>query len=334
MADPGSRPSAKFFLTQSITILEKAQSKLANRSSRGPIPNSDHTTSGEAVALRKPRLPPNFPPGRLRLGASESFESNKDASSSEHTPRTRPSSSTYAPEGSNPASPQRSADRRSSQTPNKQHDEGNGAGISLDYHNDLYHEPHSYARPPQRVLPYPTLPSRYSQSHTQSAVNRGVKAHPSLQENAIEISTSMLNNDHSPNFSNSLPLQGHRLAHTASGHAIQRPYQTNWTHEALSHGEPDPFAPSRAASIRSPPVPPKSQPKPSPQPKAGQTERPHPEMSVEAGLDVKRKKDKARNASYPGRYDLYQTLDAILSKRDHVRLPLNAYSFSQSLTVI
>ena len=307
--DPALRGQAPYHLESSASILKEARDNLKRALPRSPAPNPDHTVSDTHVDVRKPRLPPNLPPGQ------EHQEPTRPSGLGKKVPRPLQAAELH---NSPPRSIRQDLNRLQQGPPVRNlGDYGNQQGgepfgMHSDYFAAQNEETYAY-RPSQRIVSHPAASRVQSQQNARSFT-----------------STAGI----SSVFPNNRPLGASVDAYDATDTSIlpQRPRDYRATNNDLSapraelNDELSEFANSERAhlansihtSFHDHPLTVSDTHISSPVGRqSGPHRRPHPTMSVAEGLKIKKAKRSSR-AQYPGE-DAFHTTDDILKKRDHVR---------------
>ena len=318
LIDPRARGTAWSLYDLSRRIYGEARKKMEGPPRRVSGAILNHTNAGTALEVRRPRLPPNLPPShgsRIPMG---SFNAENSESYSEQMHNFQYASAPSRQQTIDGSPPQRLVPQMSIRS-TMRHDDMNR---EANYHAHVaaqVQEPYLSSPRPEQIPHYLSSPS--TPSHQREKIFR----------NTEEMVTS------SPQINRPRTIPGPN-GHTRHSNLPRRP-QENW----VPPPEQPVYSQSRTqdvievidyrdsdTSLQDLNVSPESQPtahdsdvtaeSPS-HPKWASHQRPHPQMSVDQGLSVKRSKDKGRFAKYPGE-DLVYSMDAILRYRDHVCLLL------------
>ena len=312
--DPKARGQAQFLLASSTDILDEAKAKLKKAVPNTPAPNPDHTMSDTVIDVRKRRLPPTRPPDQENSVPSEPFETPLDV-----TVPTQAADFQVRPLNPPPwdhdhvqqgvKHPQLSEDFL------KQDKElyGEAPSTYIEAQYDGAYTP----RQPRRILSQPTSSNLQSRQHERSFTKTAGVAGPFPRGNSQDIiANGLAGSDVSlrtfqPRGLGATPSEAAELDQGSGDEVSSKQARHRRSDQLTTNGRAsDTLDVSKRNSIVE-------------SSSSGQHQRP--QMSLDAGLAVKREKERGRPAKYPHEH-VFQTLDTILRKRDHVRSsPLQMY---------
>ena len=310
--DPTLRGTAIFIHGQSRRIHDEARKRLQEMAtSRNPAPTPDHTVSDTILDVKK-RMPPNLPPDYGRLISGDSFRAENYVSNPAqvHMSPNSPTSSHHRIISNDPP---RSLVAQSNMQIFKMPDED----TNPDYSRSVavqYQEPHPLSYRPERGLSYPfssSVPSQ--QQHEQLSRNAGMVS-PSRQVNTTGTATGRRGNTQPSH----LPSQNREDRAPLADRPSHRPLTRQRASQAPDYRGSDPFIQNLMASPGLQPMTSTAIAEPPSSRTLGPNLQPHPRMSVEDGLSVKRAKAMGKSAKFPGEDKLSHTMDAMMKDRDHV----------------
>lgn len=304
VVDHQSRATARHLSYQSSRILREAEKKL----DRGRY----HAVS-DGVLKAKKRLPPNFPPRSASTSSTGTFEVeavNCDrGQTSGHRMwsnglQERAIHSGWVQNGTAKEPVRKSIGRNGNRN----------RPILTERSQARDQQPEFTHRRPERVSSQPVSPSLQRQQYTRSSANTA-QAEMWSQQNSLGI----IADDYDNNQASYFPLRSPQNRHSAAsaGGPAPRPSTTEGNFHLPDFRDSDPFVESRVASSHPLPATSNRDVVSSFHYRPARNDRPHPQMSVNEGLTIKRAREHGRNVRYPDQ-DLFQTLDAVLRKRDHV----------------
>lgn len=312
--NPHSRGPAQYHHETSVEILREAKVEL-----KRTLP---HTVSDPFVDVRMPRQPPNFPPGRGQQVPARRFDIGDNVPPPLQTAELHNSPS--RPVGQDRNRLQQGRAVRSLEEHGDQQG-GESFGVHSEYFPAQTEEPRTHG-PSKRIVSHPAASSVQSQQYARSFTSTAGIAGP---------------------FPNSRPLGALADGSDATDTSIlpQRPRDSRAINNDLLNsrvelnGETSDFASSERADLASrnhtfsqayQPTASDTYTQSSVGQQSAPHQRPHPKMSVEEGLRIKKAK-RSNSVMYPGEED-FHTSDDILKKRDHVR-ELTVCYLSGKLTI-
>lgn len=303
--DHHSRASAHALFTQSSRILEEAQERLDCERTNGLATYPYHNVSYDRVLGKKKRLPPNLPLRSASTSSIGTFEAETDD---------------YGPAQSSgqwmwsTGSQQRGTHSGWVQNGVIQEPVHNFMGhgrnrkhtIPSERSEAQYQQPHFSHRRLKHVSSPPILSSIRRQQYTPSSAIRAQMEIRS-QKNPSGITADGDDNSHA----SYLPSRSEQSRHSATspGESVPRRSTTEGISHLLGTQDETQFVESGFPSHHDEGFPSQYTP--------ALNDRPHPQMSVNEGLEIKRAKGYRQNTKYPDQ-DLFETLDAVLRHRDHV----------------
>lgn len=312
IVDHQSRASARQLAYHSSRILREAQKKLDRGPSSGSAPNSYQTIPDAVSPVRRQRLPPNFPPQFNLPLPTEIADADTDISN--------------LGQGSQPPMPPNGFQEQDyydttvqnvtvqGSLPNSINRNNHSNGVMPERFFVPYQEQHVAPLRLDRISTQPVSYSTNPYNCNRLSAHTGRIAEFSLENNSLGIIAHA--SDSTRNSQVPYRPRQPRQSPTVTGTLAPKPSTTGSTPQLPEFRGSDPFIYSETAHL--PPVNPGAYTESSFSREPERNNRPHPQMSVQSGLDIKRARERGQNARYPDQ-DLFQTSDAVLRKRDHVR---------------
>lgn len=306
VVDDQSRATAHALFNQSIRIYEEAQKMLDLERSSGPAPHPYHTVSSDRVLGKKKRLPPNFPPKSASTSSIGTFEIEMDGSDLGQSLGHRMWSNGLQERGTHSGLVQNGT------APEPVHEfiglNGNRKyTIPLERSQVQHHKLDFSHRRPKPVSSQPIFSSMQRHQYTRSSAITA-----QMEESSQQKPFGSIADDYGNTQASYLPSRSGQNRHSAISAGGSAPRHS--TTEAMSHlldiRDSDPFVERGVPSSD-------REEEFSSRYRPAHNNRPHPQMSVQKGLEIKRAREHGQNASYPGQ-DLVRTMDAVLKRRDHV----------------
>ena len=301
--DHQSRASAHQLFYQSGRILGDAQKKLERR--------RYHAVSDGVLEMKK-RLPPNLPP-KSSTSSTETFKVEMERGDLGQTSGHRVWSNGLQ-ERDNHSEWVQHANVQVPVHNSMNHNGNRKHTISSERSQAQHQQPNSTHRRVERVSSQPVSPSMHRQNNMRSSA-KTAQMEKWSQQNPLGIIADTYENTQSSYF----PLRSpqNRYSAASAGGLALRPSST----EGISHlpelRHSVPFVERGVASSDLLLESSDCDEECSPRYRPALKDRPHPQMSVNEGLTIKRARERGQNVRYPDQ-DLFQTLDAVLRKRDHV----------------
>ncbi|KAL8726824.1 MAG: hypothetical protein Q9166_006440 [cf. Caloplaca sp. 2 TL-2023] len=313
MEEAHSRTGANQLVEQSNRILAEAREKLHPRV-------TNHTVS-DGILSPDRRMPPNLPPGHGSHSLVHGFETGV-SSTSQGWLGSSETLSAFRERSLGSSLPDSSL-IGTSERMRRVHDEDTNDNLPSNFTGGQFHD---LAFPPRRIMSTPRHPNSHSQPLTgpmAAAAGMIAPRASSSQEHPLHLVQRM---KHNPDTSNILsrPQGSPQSPDVPRQPVIESPTTVEIPHLSELRGfdpsMPNHMVTSESTSSR---IEPNGEFSVSHSP--AQNERPHPYMSVDDGLHIKRSKDQGRYAKYPDEA-LIRTMDPILMDRDHAFLVDNSES--------
>ena len=320
--NPSSRASAQYLVESSVNILKEAEVKPKRALPDSPAPNPGHTSSDSDINITTRRLPPNLPPGRGHQIPARSSDVWENASRSLQSAELHEAPPISVWQGFNPLQ-QGHAVQNFGELGDQQGRE------PFEVHSDIStaqkENPSAY-RPSQRIVSHPAASSVQSQQHVRSSTSTaGVTGrYPNSRPLGALVDTYDTTNamflpqrprDYGATNNDLSASRAESNDESSEFANPKRADPANSNHTSFQDHQPTISGTHTGSPVGRQPVP---------------HQRPHPTMSVEQGLKIKKAK-RSNRIDYPGEDD-FRTTDDILKKRDHVRESNMCY-LSSKLTI-
>lgn len=319
ITDIHARAQASYFLTVGSNILNEAHEALRRVPSGERAPSGVHAASDGIVTVGKRRLPPSLPPNyhhRSLVDPIKVEPSNPNLEGATAQSSSSRSCRQNIPEMLPRHSMPPTSNEEPTEAPLKRWESMSAGSVE-----GIYLPPNSLVRRPDQTMAQPISPNSAPRHQGRPATSILAQRNPS----------SMRSGDGHTSKDGYLPATSN-LAEE-SNDMIQWHLSRASTVERTSHS-PDVRSfdsslnneISALGSVFDASVPvlnSRSSNEPT------QNDRPHPYMSVDDGLNVKRERDRGKDSKYPG-WDEMKTMDYILRGRDYVSLS----SFLHNLLIL
>ena len=312
--DHQSRGSAHSLSYQSNRILKDAQKRLDCGPSSRPSPNTHHTVSDGILEVKSRRLPPNLPPRFNSPSSTEHLLVDLEDADLGQTLQLPIPLDSFREREVHGGVVQDGTSRESFTNSISGHDPDNDM-MTSERSQAQYQQHHFAPRRPGRILSQPVSSKAYLDYLRKSSANPGQLLEMPPQNNPLGITADTTDDTQTSH----VPFRPRQLRQPpkAPRGPAPRPSTTEGISQVPGYRGSDPFV--QGEMVAPDPLPATSDPGAEfVRYRPARNDRPHPRMSVQKGLEIKRAREHGQNVKYPDQ-DLFQTLDDVLEKRDHVR---------------